>query len=85
MHDVQGAVSDAQIEVDRVYNELEAKAKEAYQTQVDESKKAADEQTSDYDEIKDAVDTLRAGISGFDTTNLTSLLNSDGSNLGRID
>lgn len=85
MHDVQGAVSDAQIEVDRVYNELEAKAKEAYQTQVDESKKAADEQTSDYDEIKDAVDTLRSGISGFDTTNLTSLLNSDGSNLGRID
>lgn len=85
MHDVQGAVSDAQIEVDRVYNELEAKAKEAYQTQVDESKKAADEQTSDYDEIKDAVDTLRAGISGFDTTNLTSLLNSDGSNLGHID
>lgn len=85
MHDVQGAVSDAQIEVDRVYDKLEAKAKEAYQTQVDESKKAADEQTSDYDEIKDAVDTLRAGISGFDTTNLTSLLNSDGSNLGRID
>jgi len=85
MHDIQGAVSDAQIEVDHVYNELEAKAKEAYQTQVDESKKAADEQTSDYDKIKDAVDTLKSGISGFDTTNLTSLLNSDGSNLGRID
>lgn len=85
MHDIQGAVSEAEKDVDRVYKLLDTSAKKSYANTAKYCDEAAQKQFSDYTEIKNAVDTLKAGVSGFDTTNLTSLLNSDGENLGRID
>lgn len=85
MHDIQGAVSEAEKDVDRVYKLLDTSAKKSYENTAKYCDEAAQKQFSDYTEIKNAVDTLKAGVSGFDTTNLTSLLNSDGENLGRID
>lgn len=85
MHDIQGAVSEAEKDVDRVYKLLDTSAKKSYVNVAKYCDEAAQKQFSDYTEIKNAVDTLKAGVSGFDTTNLTSLLNSDGENLGRID
>nr|DAO18516.1 MAG TPA: hypothetical protein [Caudoviricetes sp.] len=85
MHDIQGAVSEAERDVDRVYKLLDTSAKKSYANMAKYCDDAAQKQFSDYTEIKNAVDTLKAGISGFDTTNLTSLLNSNGENLGRID
>ena len=85
MHDIQGAVSEAERDVDRVYKLLDTSAKKSYVNMAKYCDDAAQKQFSDYTEIKNAVDTLKAGISGFDTTNLTSLLNSNGENLGRID
>ena len=85
MHDIQGAVSEAERDVDRVYKLLDTSAKKSYVNVAKYCDEAAQKQFSDYTEIKNAVDTLKAGVSGFDTTNLTSLLNSDGENFGRID
>lgn len=85
MHDIQGAVSEAEKDVDRVYKLLDTSAKKSYANTAKYCDEAAQKQFSDYTEIKNAVDTLKAGVSGFDTTNLTSLLNSNGENLGRID